>query len=488
MNFDDFDEIDDFDEEVNNLHELIATYQQQIEAGEFAFFDLDDMELIIDHFIINDQQDKADFAIQNAEAIYPKHPAVFLKKAFFASYSEKFYEAKKWIEKATYHLKDSNYDESIFLQKRAEIYVDLEEYYQALTDLEEALQKRDDDFAFIQDQLEDLYMILFNFNLKKKHRSPFPLLHNLVPILEEDHYLFLIKHYTYESVKIFRHFIREFPLNHQLWYFLGIAQKENYAYDEAIESFEYALAIDPDSPTAKFHQAVCYKETGLYEQAIHVLIDIEFAHEDSGLIYYELGENLKELELYDEAIKYYKLAIDKEHKLGKAYFALAKIVIRYYRDYPLALQYINQALQEDSSDPLYQFLKADILVLTGDYDEAEDYYLQSLKANPDNSLVWLNYSELFASQNQYDKAIEILDRQLDKNYFDTLLLTRRFNYLWKSGRKEEAFANLSLILITEKEAIAHIFEYDESLFTNIELMQFIETAKETNKPDRNKKS
>jgi tetratricopeptide (TPR) repeat protein len=273
-----------------------------------------------------------------------------------------------------------------------------------------------------------------------------------------------------------------------LWYFLGIAQKENYAYDEAIESFEYALAIDPDSPTAKFHQAVCYKETGLYEQAIHVLIDIEFAHEDSGLIYYELGEHLKELDLYDEAIKYYKLAIDKEHKLGKAYFALAKIVIRYYRDYPLALQYINQALQEDSSDPLYQFLKADILVLTGDYDEAEDYYLQSLKANPDNSLVWLNYSELFASQNQYDKAIEILDRQLDKNYFDTLLLTRRFNYLWKSGRKEEAFANLSLILITEKEAIAHIFEYDESLFTNIELMQFIETAKETNKPDRNKKS
>ena len=488
MDFDDFDEIDDFDEEVNNLNELIDTYNKQLESGEYAFYDLDDLELIIDHFIMSDELDKAEFAIQNADIIYPNNPAVLLKKAFYASYTEKYEDAKKWIDKASSYLKISGYDESIFLQKRAELYVELEEYFQAIMDLEESLQMKNEDPNFIKDQLEDLYMILFNFHLTEEHQSPFPMLHNLEKLLDENHYLFLIKHYSKESVKIFEHLIEAFPLHHQLWYFLGIAQKENQSYDEAIESFEYALAIDPDSPTAKFHQSLCFKETGLYEKAIHVLIDIEFAHEDSGLIYFELGENLKELELYEEASKYYKLAIEKEHKIGMAYFALAKIIIKYYQDYPIALQYIDQALETDSSDSLYQFLKADILVLLGNYEEAEQYYLQSLKSNSDNALVWLNYSELFASQNQYDKAVEILDQKLDKNFFDTLLLTRRFNYLWKSGRNEEALANLSLVLITDKEAISHIFEYDETLFTNPELLQFIETAKETNKSDKNKKS
>ncbi len=481
MNFEDFENLEDFhDEEMEALNRLIEAYEELYKAGEYSFYDIEEFQSLIEHFALEEEHDKMEYALKNADEIYPDHPLFYLVRSFIASYHDNMEEAEEWVKKANEAIEDSDYDKGTFFQKRAEIYAEFEEFFQSLLDFEEALKHNNPEKEFIIDQMEDLYLVLFNLTFEEDGGHPRPIfVEEIINYIQDNHYLFALTHYPEQALKFLRYLTREKPLISKLWFYYGMALRANQDLLEAIEAFDFSLALTPDLTYASYYKSQTLKDLGKNEEAIKILVNIDFLEDESGLIYFEIAENFVELVRYEEAAKYYKLSIAKDNRVSDSYYALAKIYAYFVEDSTTALSYIEKAIGIDKTSPIYQLLLADILALEGNFSEAEKSYKESLKINPDFSEAWLNYSDIYAKQNQFDKAIEILDSQLEKEFIDGSLFARRFNYLWKSGRKQEAFDNLTALLHSAEESIPEIFEYDKQLASDPELLKFVNEAIET---------
>ncbi len=479
MDFDEFDEIEDFDDqEEQEISRLLAIFDRHFEEGSYAFLDVEEFETIINRYILLMEMQKLDFALKNAEKVYPDNPYITLKKAYAEIFEKNYDAALDWVMKASRFAETSGTDMSDFLPKRADVYLDLEYFYLALLDLQQAKKLPGADLPYIEELLKELYFMAFQFQTKSDEAVLG--FEYTTELFEQIKLSFPTSHHAAESAKIFEYYIHENPFNVSLWKYLGIALMESEQYQEAIDAFDYCLALEPDSITAQFYKAICLKLTGLYEQAIEILLNIQYPPEDAGHIFFELGENLLQLKFYDEAAKYYRMTIEKELRIGDAYFGLSKISLYKDEDYSLGLQYIDRAINY-RKEASYLAWKGTLLSYAGDMEKAGSYLKESLEMDPENVQIRIQYAEMFARQNQYDQAVDILDMELDNNFFNIPLLIRRISFLFKSGRKEEAFSTLNLMMNFNAKADKELFSYAPELGDNNEFLLILDNIKTNNK-------
>ncbi|MBM3434677.1 MAG: hypothetical protein FJY07_00500 [Bacteroidetes bacterium] len=71
-----------FDEqEDEQLKSLVDRFDRMVQKGERYFFDVDEFEMIIDHYLIDNQLDKTNLAIKYAMEQHPRISSFMLKKA-----------------------------------------------------------------------------------------------------------------------------------------------------------------------------------------------------------------------------------------------------------------------------------------------------------------------------------------------------------------------------------------------------------------------
>ena len=119
------------------------------------------------------------------------------------------------------------------------------------------------------------------------------------------------------------------PYYEQGWTMLGISQQYRGLYNEAENSLQFALAINPDSPLANVTYAQCMLSTSNYEKALHFLLKSQLLTGDSsydyyiGKCYYKLGQTDKAIEYFERIFdSFIKKDVDDFNK--EAYFDLAE--------------------------------------------------------------------------------------------------------------------------------------------------------------------
>ncbi len=119
------------------------------------------------------------------------------------------------------------------------------------------------------------------------------------------------------------------PYYEQGWTMLGISQQYRGLYDEAENSLQFALAINPDSSLANVTYAQCMLSIPNYEKALHYLLKSKLLTGDESYDYY-IGKCYYKLSRTDEAIEcfeklfdsYIKQDVDDFNK--EAFFDLAE--------------------------------------------------------------------------------------------------------------------------------------------------------------------
>ena len=478
-----YDDFDGFDGELDDNRDLIERYNQLWQEGKFAYFDLEEFEILIEYFLSVNNKEKLSHLLKNIDKIYPGHPTVYLIKALVYSFNGKKKKARKMLklaDKAFEHLADI--DKGVYFQRRGDVKLLLNEYIPSMLDFMAAYKHGFSDLQYIAEQLADLYSTLFDLNPginEEVSVSNTPLtINELVAKFQPRNYYYFIDENPEQAKEIIKLFAKENPLNQNVWYFVAYTLEKTEEYDEALEALDYALALKPAFIKAILLQAQILRTLGLYERAIDVLKDVHLTENSKGEVYYELAENYLQMADYNMAVEYFHAAIANNTKIHLAYFALGVVHTYHYRDFALAVQYVKKAMSIDAQDLNFPLLLADIMTMKGDYETAEKYYRQVLELQepffiPDTIL---NYAELFAKQNLYDKAINILDTHTGKDMFNEIILGRRFNSLWKSGRHQEALDLLNALFITGKEKILkQIISYDPALKHNMEFIRFIES-------------
>jgi FKBP-type peptidyl-prolyl cis-trans isomerase 2 len=109
------------------------------------------------------------------------------------------------------------------------------------------------------------------------------------------------------------------------YYSIGVYLQDRNELDEAIKSYEKAIAIDPFMTDSYYNNGVAYQTKGMVQEAIvfyQQVLELNPNHEKACL---NLGISLKEMGQYDEAEKYFERALQIKPDYDIAYYNLGNI-------------------------------------------------------------------------------------------------------------------------------------------------------------------
>lgn len=204
-----------------------------------------------------------------------------------------------------------------------------------------------------------------------------------------------------DAVKQFDHVIRLASDYSSAYSFRAVSFFNQKKYDKAIDDVVTALSIDGDNKAFYFMQILA--DSALVQTATKLKIQEVKAPNDNRWSYY-LGIVYEHTDKYNNAITYYKEALDKEssdviaNRLANCYDELG--------NYEKALLYCNQAISLDSTDADHIFLKATIEDNAGRTKEAIATMDAFLQQNPDNSFGYYRRGWFKDHWGDIDGAIE----------------------------------------------------------------------------------
>ncbi|WP_161633593.1 tetratricopeptide repeat protein [Fervidicella metallireducens] len=155
-----------------------------------------------------------------------------------------------------------------------------------------------------------------------------------------------------KSIDLFEEYNRKYNDNDYLIYFqLGILYYYDEQMDKAVENLNKSVILNPD-----------YIDS-------YILLSAVYSYKED----------------YANALKYYKICIEKDDKILEAYYQIAWIQYYINKNTNEALKYIDKILsiEENNADALY--FKAEILYLEGRKNDALSIIEQYLKEDPQNS-------------------------------------------------------------------------------------------------------
>lgn len=150
--------------------------------------------------------------------------------------------------------------------------------------------------------------------------------------------------------KIMQQLIDEQPYNDDYWNRLGTIQMQAEAYERALESSEYSLAINPDNDATLTMKGKALVELKRYDEALDFYQRYQQKNPDDMKGELSLGIILTNLERYDEAVMHYqkaqRLAEDTAEGLDQIYIGMAQALSKLQRA-DEAMSYIDKLAELD---------------------------------------------------------------------------------------------------------------------------------------------
>lgn len=157
--------------------------------------------------------------------------------------------------------------------------------------------------------------------------------------------------------------------------------------------------------------------------------------------YLNIADTYYSLEKYDDAISYYKKAMNNKNLYWGAYYKLAKcyVVINNWTE---ALPMYNTLLNRDPDNNSIKASVAYIYCMQGNLEKAEEIYSYLIETQTENQQYLENYiAVLISDKNNYSNNKELIEKyflQLKENYPDSKniqLLQKGYDSLLEKNEK-----------------------------------------------------
>jgi tetratricopeptide (TPR) repeat protein len=227
--------------------------------------------------------------------------------------------------------------------------------------------------------------------------------------------------------------------------------KSRYKYQDRRagfdEYFKEALRRDPGHAPSHISLAEWDLKRGDYRTALRHLEAAEQRHPDNGRIFYMQGIAKEALGEYDAAFDLYYRAVHFQQYLSRAYQCITRLDVR-RGDYDEASEHICKAIQSNTLNPQLWALKATVLRLNGDPEQALVAAEQALAIDPINCYA---LNEQLLAEKARGQSGEVLEEKLEQVLLDdpNCYIELALHYL-NAGLHEEATGVLEQIEADEQ--------------------------------------
>lgn len=467
------DRFKDYDDEVRDN---VLEFENTVLKGDNQFFDVDQLEIIIDYYLETADLDNLEAAVRYAEHLYPDNNEIRLRRSHLYSARNQFDKALailRQLERVEPDNTDIDYALGAVYSMMDRPDLAIKYYSRASADGYE--------LGMVNGNIADEYYKLGRFDESiryyKKSIAASP--------DDERSLLNLLDTYAEQgqadkSVEYFKKFVTREPYSKYGWYCLGEAYCDLGLYELAIDAFEYAVAIDRTMYDAYLGMADCYEAAGQTAKAVESLrraFDYapqkEEIHFDIALVYMRAGN-------YDTAMIYLKKAEQTlrsnpdvaPYFVADLYASLADCY-RAQGEYYLAVQSAAAALSV-TTDPgrILRFL-GQTHEEYGDSEKADISYRGAIEHEPDNDDNWLAYIDFLLRAGRYDDAGKQL-LQAAAATDDLYPYNLRYAVLYfRTGRRNFMFAVITQCIAADPDAGRHLADLCPDLAADPDVAAFI---------------
>ncbi|MDC6352149.1 tetratricopeptide repeat protein [Zeaxanthinibacter sp. PT1] len=386
----------------------IAKFESMLKTDDVYFFDAEDFEDIIHHYLNNGKISLAKKAIRIGLQQHPDAIELRLLDVEVLVFENNLDVAERILDDL--QLLDSG-NEEIYIQ-RANIYSKKDNHEAAVLLLHQALEMAEESFD-IYSLLGMEYLFMDDFQQAKVNFM------KCVAFDEEDYSSLYNVIYCFEfledyegAIQYLNNFLERNPYCQVAWHQLGKQYFTVGMYPEALTSFDFAVISDDTFIGAYFEKGKVLEKLGKYEEAIEnyettIAIDDPTSH-----AYLRIGKCHEKLGNEDMAKYYYYKTVHEDPLLDKGWLAITQYYYR-HADYERALYYINKAINIDEENPLYWKKCAKIHAALGNLDEADFSFKQTVDLGNYELETWMQWSRVVRNNQEAEAAVQILKQGLE---------------------------------------------------------------------------
>jgi tetratricopeptide (TPR) repeat protein len=381
----------------------IAKFESMLKTDDVYFFDSEDFEDIIHHYLNNGKVALAKKAIKIGLQQHPDSIELKLLNVEVLVFENNLDLAEQLLDKL--QLLDSN-NEEIYIQ-RANIYSKKDNHEAAINHLNKALELSDNGFD-IHSLLGMEFLFIDDFKLAKENFM------KCVSFDQHDYSSLYNVIYCFEFLEDFDgaiYYLNDYldnnPYCEVAWHQLGKQYFEKKMYTEALTSYDFAIISDDTFMGAYFEKGKVLEKMGKFEEAIENYETTIKIEDPTSHAYLRIGKCYEKLENHDMAKFYYYQTVHEDPLLDKGWLAITDLYFR-KKNYEKAVYYINKALSIDGENPLYWKKCAKINTALKNYDQADYAYKQAVELGNYELDTWLKWADVTHWNKDFDSAIQIL--------------------------------------------------------------------------------
>jgi len=383
----------------------IAKFESMLKTDDVYFFDAEDFEDIIHHYLNNGKIALAKKAIKIGLQQHTDSIELKLLNVEVLVFENNLELAEKLLDKL--QLLDSS-NEEIYIQ-RANIYSKKDNHEAAISLLKKALDLADNAFD-IHSLLGMEYLFIDDFKLAKENfikcvsfdQHDYSSLYNVI-------YCFEFLEDFDGAIYYLNDYLDKNPYCEVAWHQLGKQYFEKRMYVEALTAYDFAIISDDTFMGAYFEKGKVLEKMGKYKEAIEnyeTTIQIE---DPTSHAYLRIGKCHEKLKNHDMAKFYYYQTVHEDPLLDKGWLAITDFYFK-KKNYEKAFYYINKALNIDGENSLYWKKCAKINTALKNYDQAEYAYKQTVELGNYELETWLKWADVTHRSKNFDSAVQILSQ------------------------------------------------------------------------------
>ncbi|RDY61038.1 tetratricopeptide repeat protein [Flagellimonas nanhaiensis] len=439
----------------------ITKFESMLKTDDVYFFDAEDFEEIVHHYLNNGKISLGKKAIQIGLEQHPNSLELKLLQVEVLAFEDKYEAAEKLLDEI--QTIDTR-NEEIYIQ-RANLQSKQDNHQEAVNLLLEALHLTDDTFD-IHSLLGMEYLFMDDYEKAKRSfmkcvdfdQNDYSSLYNVVYCFEflEDHN---------GAVRYLNDYLEYNPYCEVAWHQLGKMYYALNMFQEALTAYDFAIISDDSFIGAYFEKGKVLEKLGRYNEAVENYETTISIEDPTSHAYLRIGKCHEKLGNIDLAKYYYYNTVHEDPLLDKGWLAITNFHYK-IEDFEKALYYVNKAINIDGENPLYWKTAAKIYVALNNLDEADFAYKQTVDLGNYELDTWLNWADTLKKIGDLNSTVQVLVQGLEFYPEKAELLYKLAGTYLKNNEVMEAKEKLAQAIQMDIEKLA-LFEDEFPEFTQV---------------------
>jgi len=381
----------------------LSRFESMLQTNDVYFFDSEEFEEIIHHYLENGKIALAKKATKLGLAQHPTSMNLKLFEVEMMIFENKLDHAEELLDQL-YILEQSN--EEIFIQK-ANILSRRNQHRKAITLLEQAL-------SISEDQLDVLSLIGMEYLFLEDYENAIGYFMRCVDEDTEDYsalynviYCFEFLEQYNEAIVYLNEFLDDNPYCEVAWHQIGKQYYHLKDYQKALAAFDFAIISDDCFIGAYLEKGKVLerlKDHGLAIESYMMTLTLD---DPTSFALLRIGKCYEKLRQPELALQFFNKCVEEDALLDKAWIAITDFYVK-KKDFNKALFYIEKAVNIDADNALYWKRHARISLQLNRYEEAEHAFRRTIELGNYELTTWLSRCDLLIKLGEHRAAVNNL--------------------------------------------------------------------------------